>query len=255
MIMVIPKTLTAEEFKSAPPEDQALYSKGEDESYTFVGENAGELRRGKSRVSAALEKVQRERDEALSKLNDYEESKAQAELAKEEQAKEAADAKQIDEYWKGKHQKEIKAKDEIINKLNQSIINQYRDSVITTQASKLAMPEHDYVIKLALRQRINATIDSEGRPQTVVYDQDGRPGHDTLDDLAKEFKKDPRFKSLLKGAEVGSGTAKPQEASAPPASVKEPAVQSSEQLAADFRRYSQANPDRLAQFLKTTSGQ
>lgn len=253
--MVIPKTLSADEFKAAPPEDQALYSKGEDDSYTFVGENAGELRRGKSRVSAALEKVQRERDEALAKLTDYEESKAQAELAKEEQAKEAADAKQIDEYWKGKHQKEIKAKDEIINKLNQSIINQYRDSVITSQASKLAMPEHDYVIKLALRQRINATIDSEGRPQTVIYDQDGRAGHDTLDDLAKEFKKDPRFKSLLKGNEVGSGTAKPQEPSSPPASRKETPNQPIEEQAHDFRRFSQAGPDKLTQFLKTTLGQ
>lgn len=255
--MVIPRTLSADEFKAAPPDDQSLYSKGDDGNYNFIGENAGELRRGKSRVSGDLAKAQRERDEALSKLQEFE--RVQAEAAQEKEAKEAkktADVKQIDEYWKTKHQKELKNKDETISRLQESIVSGYRDSVVNAQASKLALPGHEYVIKLALKERINASLDSDGRPQTIIYDQDGRPGHDTLDDLVKDFKKDPRFKALLKGNEVGSGTAKPPKQSVPAGDQKPTKQPVFPTLASDearqaFSGFHTAGPDRITQFLKS----
>lgn len=262
----IKRELTAEEFKAATPEDQALYTKGDDGNYQFIGENAGELRRAKSRVSTDLSKVTRERDAALSKLAEYEQQ--QEDASREKEAKATADVKKIDEYWKAKYNKELQSKDQQIEKLNQSIIRQYRDSIISSQASKLALPEHDYVIRLALGQRIHATLDLDGQPQTVIHDMDGRPGHDTLEDLTKEFKKDPRFRPLLKGADVGSGTAKPAQQQPQPQPQQTTAESSSptrpatpqfqqapiEEAANNFRKFSEASPDRLAQFLTTSQG-
>ena len=263
--MSIKRELTADEFKAASAEDQALYSKGDGDNYTFIGENAGELRRAKSRVATDLSKVTRERDAALSKLAEYEQQ--QEDASREKEAKATADVKKIDEYWKAKYNKELQSKDQQIEKLNQSIIRQYRNSIISSQASKLALPDHDYVIQLALGQRIHATLDPDGNPQTVIHDLDGRPSHDTLEDLAKEFKKDPRFRPLLKGNEVGSGTAKPvtpppqpqaqqqqttTEASTP---TRPPAPQFQqapiEEAANNFRRFSEAGPEPLAKFLAT----
>ena len=251
--MVIPRTLTADEFKAAPADDQALYAQGEDGSYSFVGENAGELRRGKIRVSTDLNKAQRERDSALQKLAEYEQK--QEDAAKEKEAKEAKstqDVKKIEEYWQTKMNREIKSRDEQINKLRNASLTQYQNSIISAQASKLALPEHEYVIKLALEKRVKATLDNDGNPQTVIYGNDGQPSHDTLEDLAKEMKKDPRFKTLLKGAEVGSGTTKPQKQ---PSLLKEEKplspLGSSKEQAAEFQHFRQATPDRLAKFLQS----
>lgn len=252
--MTIQRTLSADEFRGASAEDQALYAEADDGNYTFVGENAGELRRGKTRLSADLAKTARERDELAAKLAEYERGKEEA--AHEKETKASVDAKRIDEYWKAKHAKELKAKDDHIKRLEQSALRQYRDSIVTSQASKLALPEHEYVIKLALEKRINATLDSEGKPQTVIYDSDGRAGHDSLADLEKEFKKDARFKKLLKGADVGSGTATP-----PPAKMlkdDKPSIslqQQSKDTAAELSAFRAAAPDRLAKFLAASNPQ
>lgn len=251
--MVIPRTLSADEFKAAPSEDQSLYAKGDDGSYSFVGENAGELRRGKIRVSTDLTKAQRERDAALQKLAEIEQrEEAVAKEKEEKEAKASKDVKKIEEYWQTKMNREIKSRDDAIAKLRNSALKQYQDGIISSQASKLALPDHEYVVKLALEKRIKATMDSDGNPQTVIYGSDGQPGHDTLEDLAKEFKKDPRFKSLLKGAEVGSGASKPQQQASvlkeekPLSTLSTPA-----ETVSEYRAFGQASPDRLAKFLQS----
>ena len=248
--MGIEKLLTEEQFKEYPEEDQSLYVKGQDGKYAFVGENAGELRRAKIRVAADLTKAQRERDEALKKLAEKEQSHEEAEREKE--IKSTTDVKKIEEYWQTKLNKVIQEKDATIQRWEQSALNQYRDSLITSQAAKLALPEHEYVVKLALEKRINAKMDAEGRPQTVIYDAHGQAGHDTLDDLIKEFKADSRFKRLLKGSEHGSGTVKQQTDQPPAPPSTEPKTM--RQLTHEFGEFSGTqNPDQLVNFLQSKS--
>ena len=246
--MSIEKFLTEEQYKEYPEEDRNLYVQGQDGKYAFVGENAGELRRAKIRISADLTKTQRERDEALKKLAEIEQS--QEESAREKEVKSTTDVKKIEEYWTAKLNKVVQEKDATIKRWEQSALNQYRDSLITSQAAKLALPEHEYVVKLALEKRINAKMDSEGRPQTVIHDVHGQPGHDTIDDLVKEFKADTRFKTLLKGNDHGSGTVKPQEqATTKPDTGDPPSMKSVTDTYQQFSGTQQ--PDRLVKFLQS----
>ena len=204
----IKRELTAEEFESASGDDQSLYSKTDEGKYVFVGENAGELSRAKTRVAAERDKLARERDEALKQLAELKEA---GQAKADEREVKTADAKAIHEKWQTRHAKELGERDQQIKGLQQLILSSKRDQIINDLANELALPETVELFKPFLRERIEMQFDkTTGQPTPVVYDSDRQVTADTIQDLTKEIKKDKRYHKFLKGAEVGSGATKPK---------------------------------------------
>lgn len=255
--MVIQRELTTEEFDKASVDDQALYSKTDEGKYVFVGENAGELSRAKTRVAAERDKAAKERDELLKQLQEL---RASTEAKKDERDVQTSDAKAIDEKWRTRHAKELGERDQKIQNLEQSILKSKRDQVIQGLAVELGLPETVELFKPLLRERVDMQFDkSTGQPIPVIYDADGRVTSDTLSDLTKELKKDKRYHRLLKGAEVGSGATKPKTPDVP-AKVGDPkqtsqsfgALNSPVSNASDFLK--SKNPEAMQKFMESQMG-
>lgn len=250
--MVIPRTLTEEAFKSAPTEDQSMYAKGEDGSYNFVGENAAELRRGKTRVAAEKEAAMKELDDLKSKFTELESLKQDQEH--QDKIKTASDAKTIDEAWKTKHTKEIQAREEQIHKLKSTILNQFKNGVVSDIASQIALPDAVDVVKLIIQNRIKVTIDNKGNPVPIVFDDEGQETRDSIKDLTKELEKDKRYERIMKGADVGSGaTRTPETTGLPQVGDKKAPVKPSFQ-GDDFHKFMTSPPSVLLEKVKAMRG-
>lgn len=212
--MVIKRELTTEEYNNAPDQDKSLYSQ-QGESYVFVAENAGELRRGKARLHDDYSTVVRERDELSKKLQEIEKAKDEATHQK---VVDTSDVKKLDETWKAKYSKLEAEQSKQISELKTSIVNSKRNAIINELSSTLVLPEYTEVMKSVLRERVGISLDEKKEPQVVVFDDSGKATHDTIKDLTKALKADKRYNRLLKGSEEkGSGASiKPQNPSSLP---------------------------------------
>ena len=247
--MVIPKVLAEDAFNSAPKEDQALYVKGDDGNYNFVGENADTLRRGKMRVAAEKEEAIKELETLKEKYNEMQSLKDDEDNA--DKMKKADDVKTLDEVWKAKHTKEINAREEQINKLTTTILNQYKERIIAEKASEIAIPEFVDIAKVLLNDRIKITLDSKGVPTPVVYDADRNVTKDSISDLTEELKKDKRYERMMKGAEVGSGANKPRSPgrASPIGDSKSPAIRNFDAVNKEFRHFQECSPSELLKMM------
>lgn len=246
--MTIPRTLTAEEFKGAPVEDQALYAPTDDGNYSFIGENAGELRRAKLRASGDADKIAKERDALKLKIAEYEKAQLEAEHAEKVKSN---DVKEVDAAWKTKHEKEIQAREEKINALTQRILRQERDATIDKIATDIALPENVHLVKLMLKDRIDFTIDANGQTQPVVLDEEKKVTRDSIKDLTKEITKDKRNAHILKGVDdYGSGATK-----SPTESLQVKPAEGSklsrdiEKIASDHEKFMQMTPAEKLKFI------
>lgn len=239
--MAIERTLTADEFKKYPANDQALYSKADDGTYEFVGENASELRRSGLRHQQEADKIAKERDALKLQIEKMEQSQRDNE---HDERMKSADVKDIDAAWKVKHTKELQARDERINRLTQVLLKQRRDAIVNDIAEQIALPSSVHLVKLILRDRIDVTIDENGETQPVIYDEERKVTRDTLKDLTKSIQKDKRNEHILKGANVGSGATK-AETPVEPSPVADRQTSTKDQFAEYFNYKGMSAADKV----------
>lgn len=245
--MAIQRELTTDEFNAASVEDKALYSPGEGGKFIFVGENAGELRRAKARISSDLDVVSKERNELRAQLESYQKAKEQTDHDDKVKTK---DVKTIDESWKARVAKLEQANAEKVSKLERHIIKSNRDSTITELANSLALPEFVDVFKSVLRERIGVKLDTDFAPIPVVYDSAGKETRDTIKELTADIKKDSRYKRLLKGADLrGSGATDSQQPASLPRIGDQGKQAQVSNLSTNFGRFLEAPPDQLEKML------
>lgn len=203
--MPIERKLTAEQFESAPEEDKLLYVADEDGSYKFVGENVGQLKRGKERLSAEKHALSQNYAALKDKLAQYEADKEEAERLKDVQKSntEAVEAK-----WKKKYDRDLAQQKEQLTRLQNTIRGQHRASAIAAEVSEVALPQYKELVYMLYDKRVDVELDTDNIPRVVVKDQEGKNSLDSIKDLTESFKKDKRYKDILKADSAGSGTVK-----------------------------------------------
>ena len=203
--MPIERKLTAEQYEAAPDEDKALYAPEEDGSYKFVAENVGQLKRGKERLSA--EKLALSQDYAAlkDKVAQYEAEKEEAERKK---AVQKSDTEEVNRKWKAKYDRDLTLQKEQLTRLQSTIRNQHRESVIESEVSSVALPQYKEIVRMLYDKKVDVELDSDNIPRVVVKDDDGTKSFDSIKDLTASFKKDKRYKDILKADSAGSGTSK-----------------------------------------------
>ena len=203
--MVIPREITTEQYEEATPEDKAMYEPGEDGKYNFVGQNAGELKRAKERVSSEKNLMSQELAALKSKVREFESIKEEAEHKK---AVAKADSEAVNKKWQQKYDRDLKEQKQLLEQLQTTVRQQHRQTAIDNEVSQVALPQYKEIVKMLYDRRVDVELDSDNIPTVVVKDESGQNSLETIKDLTESLKKDKRYKDILKGDSVGSGTVK-----------------------------------------------
>lgn len=203
--MVIPREITTEQYEEASAEDKAMYEPGEEGKYNFVGQNAGELKRAKERVSSEKNLMSQELAALKSKVREYESIKEEAEHKK---AVAKADSEAVNKKWQVKYDRDLKEQKQLLQQLQSTVRQQHRQTAIDNEVSQVALPQYKEIVKMLYDRRVDVELDSDNIPTVIVKDEEGQNSLETIKDLTESFKKDKRYKEILKGDSVGSGTVK-----------------------------------------------
>ena len=218
--MVIPREITAEEYEKASDEDKAMYEAGSEEGkYSFVGVNAGELKRAKERVSSEKNLVKQELEALKKKVSAFEAAKEEAEHKK---VVDRADSEAVNKKWQQKYDRDIAEQKQNLAQLQDAIRQQHRNTVIENEVASSALPQFKDIVRMLYDKRVDVELGDDNIPKIVVKDEDGKVGFDTIKDLTASLKKDSRYKDILKGDSVGSGAVKQTKPDAPRPPVSDP---------------------------------
>ena len=216
---LIPREISSEEFDKASAEDKAMYTQGEEGKYKFVGVNAGELKRAKERVSAEKTMVKQELDVLKSKVAAFETAKEEAEHKK---AVAKADSEAVDKKWRQKYERDLAEQKQHLTRLQNTIRDQHRNTVIENEVNQAALPQFKDIVRMLYDKRVDVELDPDNIPKIIVKEEDGKVSFDTIKDLTDSLKKDSRYKDILKGDSVGSGTVKQKKPDEPSPPVSDP---------------------------------
>ena len=153
LVVGIVRELATAEYEALPDVDKNLYVAGEDGKYTFVGENAGELKRGKLRLSQEKEELRIKMSELEKQLKGQEDANADA-----DKARKAADAEKLDAAWKGKYDADVGARDARIKALEANIIRQHKAATIAKMVAEHALPDKKGHLELYLKQHLKSEL-------------------------------------------------------------------------------------------------
>lgn len=107
-----------------------------------------------------------------------------------------------------KYTKDIGERDAKINALSSTVERLMVDDVAKTIANGIAAkPEYVEVLLPHIRGRLKLDHDSEGNPQTIVLDKEGKPSASSLEDLTKEVLSNKGFAPILRGSHASGGSA------------------------------------------------
>ena len=156
---------------------------------------AEEHAKTKSRL-AELEKRMGELDTARK------EAEEKARLEAEEKAKKTGDVDALEKSYQQKLEQlkqDYEAQLETANKTLNTVF-------VDNEAAKLAgeLSTSPKVLLPHIKSRLSVEKDSEGNFRTRVLDNEGKPSSSTLEDLKKEFLKNPDFSGVVTGSK-GSG--------------------------------------------------
>ena len=201
-MVAIPRNLTAEDYKSLSDEDKALYSHGEDGNFTFIGENAPELKRAKLRVSQENKEMRKEMADLKKTLEDQEKSRLDADA---DEARKKGDIDKIDAAWKNRFDTEIAAREEKLAAMQRAILNQHKEAVITKAVAEHALPGKENYLKLYLQTYLKVEADEGGSPKVVVLDDKTQKATKlTVDKLLESMHTNKEHDFALRGTS-GSG--------------------------------------------------
>ena len=198
MVGIVRELATAE-YEALPDVDKNLYVAGEDGKYTFVGENAGELKRGKLRLSQEKEELRIKMSELEKQLKGQEDANADA-----DKARKAADAEKLDAAWKGKYDADVGARDARIKALEANIIRQHKAATIAKMVAEHALPDKKGHLELYLKQHLKSELGEDGAPRVIVLDGDEKDTRLSLDKLMEQLHTDKSINHTLRGTS-GSG--------------------------------------------------
>ena len=201
--MVIPREITTEQFEEASVEDKAMYEPGEEGKYVFVGQNAGELKRAKERVSSEKNIMSQEVAALKSKVREYESAKEDAEHKK---AVAKADSEAVNKKWQQKYDRDLAEQKQLLERLQSTVRQQHRQQTIDKEVEQVALPQYKEIVKMLYDKRVDVELDDDNIPTIVVKDEEGKNSLDTIKDLTESLKKDKRYSEILKGDSLGSGT-------------------------------------------------
>jgi hypothetical protein len=186
---------------------------GQDEGGEGQGEGSGEGQGdGGGQSSEELAAMQKRIEEMSGELDRYkakhkeqERHLREAEAEARRKAKEAGDAEALDKSWQEKYTKreqelrsELEKYEGMMQDLTAGAEAQRIASELAVQGSAKALMPH-------IRSRLKTEI-RDGKPTTVVMDEDGKPSAMTLDELREQFRSDPAFAPLIVGSKAnGSG--------------------------------------------------
>ena len=198
MVGIVRELATAE-YEALPDVDKNLYAAGEEGKFTFIGENAGELKRGKLRLSQEKEELRNKMTELEKQLKGKEDANADAEIARK-----AADAEKLNTAWKSKFDTEVGARDSRIKALEANIIRQHKAAVISKMVAEHALPDKKGHLELYLKQHLRSELGEDGTPKIIVLDGDEKETHLKLDKLMEQLHTDKSINYTLRGTS-GSG--------------------------------------------------
>ena len=195
----IARELSAGDYEQLPANDKELYAAGEGGKFIFIGENAGELKRGKLRLSEDNKNMRDKMSELEKKIKGQDDANADA-----DKARKAADAEKLDAAWKGKYDADVGTRDAKIAALEANIIRQHKAAVISELVAKHALPDKRGHLELYLKQHLRTELGEDGSPKVIVRDADEKDTTLTVDKMMEELHNDTSINYSLRGTS-GSG--------------------------------------------------
>lgn len=138
-------------------------------------------------------------------LQEKADAKAAAQAAAEEAAKKSGDVEALEKSWQEKLAAEVAARDEKINKFQETFQSMTAGNQARDMASELALPGSADVLLPHIERRLKVEM-TDGDPLIRVLDKNGKPSAMSIDDLKKEIEADKAFAPLLVGSRAsGAG--------------------------------------------------
>lgn len=140
-------------------------------------------------------------------LQEKTEAKKAAQAAAEDAARKGGDVEALEKSWKDKLAAEVSARDEKINKFQETFQNMTAGNQARSMASELALPGSADVLLPHIERRLKVEM-TDGDPIIRVLDQSGKPSAMSVEDLKKEIESNKAFAPLLVGSRAsGAGGA------------------------------------------------
>ena len=166
----------------------------DDESFNQLKEEKRREKEAREAAEARAAKLQKEKDDA-----------AEAErLAKEEAARKDGDVEALENSWKEKHDRDVKAARAEGDAAKAALTNMLVRNVARDMAEAICTVPDLIVDQISSRLTVEIT---DGEAITRVLSADKKPSALSLDDLRKEFVDNPKFASIMKSSDAGGGGA------------------------------------------------
>ncbi|MFV1943920.1 hypothetical protein VPH49_24280 [Pseudomonas luteola] len=186
------------------PAQAAMYAEKDGKFYLQV-EGIPQSQSGED-VTGLKAKVEELLAEKKAEAKKRQEAEEAAKRAAEEHARKTGDVEALQRSWEEKHTKALTEKEQTLATLQAQIQALTVGSEANRLASELAVQGTAKALLPHIKSRLSMEI-RDGKPVTVVLDQDGRPSALTLDELKNEFINDPAFAPLIVGSKATGGGA------------------------------------------------
>jgi len=155
--------------------------------------------------AAALEELERLRRHSAEILAEKKKAVTASEAAKQEALRKAGDIEALDNSWKEKLTAAEQASQQKLDELHGWVKELTVGQTATQLASELALPGSAAVLLPHIKARLTMDI-RDGKPKTIVLDENGKPSAQSIADLKKEIESNPAFAPLLVGTKAsGAG--------------------------------------------------
>jgi hypothetical protein len=197
--MKLKKKITKAEYDALSKTLQELYSLGESEDeYILDTDDAGE---DNGALKRALDRERQAAKDAKKKASELE---AAQQLLEEDAARKAGDVAKIEDGWKKKLEKINTEHATALEQANAALRSLLVDAKATELAAKIATAPA--LLIPHIKARLKADI-VDGKPVTVVLDENGAPSTMTLEQLEKFFTNSKDYAPIIIGSKAsGAGS-------------------------------------------------
>ena len=188
-------------------------------------------------LKSQLEKLKAKNEELL---GEKKKTQQQAQTAAEEAAKKSGDIEALEKSWREKLESREKELREEMTEREKWVSDLTVGQTATSIAADIAVQGSAKALLPHIKSRLGTDI-RDGKPVTVVLDEDGKQSASTLDELKDEFMKDPAFAPLIVGSKASGAGGSSGKSASGGKSIR--AEELEKMTPKDKSAYFQANPN------------
>jgi hypothetical protein len=159
-------------------------------------------------MQAEIERLRKHNETILSEKKQATEA---ARKAAEEAAKKSGDIEALEKSWSEREAQKLAERDTELSKREEWLRDMTIGATASRLAAEMAVQGSSVVLERHIKDRLGMEI-RDGKPTTVVLDNEGRPSALSVQDLQKEFEANPAFAPLIVGTRAsgagGNGSGK-----------------------------------------------